>query len=159
MNKLYALCALSTLAFTACLPSSSGQDDAKKPADAPATQQAEPVTKSPSSPGQVVHVNSAADFDSLIKKGNVVVDFYATWCGPCKAMAPIFDGLAKDTKYSSIVFVKIDVDDARFKEIANRYNIRSIPTFIFFRNGNVVSQQGSMSAGAFRNALNSAYSL
>lgn len=61
----------------------------------------------------------------------VVVDFFATWCGPCKTLGPCIDALAKEL--SSIKFIKVDVD--QHKQIANQYNIKSMPTLKFFKNG------------------------
>lgn len=63
-------------------------------------------------------------------KGFVFVDFYADWCGPCKMMSPIVDELSKET---DVKVVKINVDDSL--EIAQKYGIMSIPTFIVFKDG------------------------
>lgn len=64
----------------------------------------------------------------------VMVDFWATWCGPCKMIAPIVDQIAGETAGKAKVF-KADVDAAGCKELANRFNIRSIPTLLFFKDG------------------------
>jgi len=72
----------------------------------------------------------------LDAKGIVFVDFFATWCGPCKMTAPIIDQLAEE--YTDIKFVKVDVDQSG--ELATEYSIFSIPTFIIFKDGKVVSQ-------------------
>ncbi len=62
----------------------------------------------------------------------VLVDFYADWCGPCRAVAPVVESVASD--YAGRLDVrKVDIDNAR--ELAGRYNIRSIPTLIVFENG------------------------
>lgn len=63
-----------------------------------------------------------------------VVDFFATWCGPCKAIAPHFANLA--AQKTNVNFVKVDVDKSR--DIAQQYQIRAMPTFIFFKNGRVI---------------------
>lgn len=78
------------------------------------------------------------EFDRIISNGHklVVVDFFADWCMPCLMMAPIIEELAEDMK--EVKFVKIDVDDN--PEISNRYEIRSIPTLIFFRNGKMIDK-------------------
>lgn len=69
----------------------------------------------------------------------VVVDFYADWCGPCRLMAPIIEELSQDEKYQSKVkFVKVNVDHA--PDLASSYEIFSIPTFIIFKNGQLMAQ-------------------
>jgi len=67
----------------------------------------------------------------------VFVDFWATWCGPCRIISPIVEELAKDYE-GKVDFVKVDVDQNR--ELASKYNISSIPTLAIFRNGQVVAQ-------------------
>jgi thioredoxin 1 len=72
----------------------------------------------------------------LDKKGLVLVDFFAEWCGPCKMVAPIIEELATEMK--DVSFVEIDVD--KDGELAQQYNVTSIPTFMIVKNGEVVSQ-------------------
>ena len=78
----------------------------------------------------------AKEFDIEISKETVFVDFYADWCGPCKMMTPIVEEIEKEK--TDIKFIKVNVDNA--EEIAMRYGIMSIPTFILFRNGTLVSK-------------------
>ncbi|XP_015122913.1 thioredoxin-2 [Diachasma alloeum] len=66
----------------------------------------------------------------------VIIDFFATWCGPCKVIAPQFEELSKE--FPDIVFLKVDVDDN--EEIATEYEIGSMPTFVFIKNGKTVHQ-------------------
>ena len=65
----------------------------------------------------------------------VLIDFWATWCGPCKMISPIVDQVAKEVAGVAKVG-KVNVDEA--SALATRYNIRSIPTLLFFKNGEVV---------------------
>jgi thioredoxin 1 len=77
----------------------------------------------------------------------VFVDFWAPWCGPCKVMSPIVEELAGEM--DSVIIGKVNVDEN--SEIAQKYNILSIPTFIIFKGGQVVEQfSGSMSRDQLR---------
>jgi thioredoxin 1 len=71
----------------------------------------------------------------------VLVDFYADWCGPCRAQAPILEVLAGEYT-ERVEFVKLDVDQDG--AIAGRYNVRSIPTLILFKDGKAVEVQAGM---------------
>ena len=77
---------------------------------------------------------NAADWQAKVLDSAepVLVDFFATWCGPCKMMAPVIDEVAAEKAGSAKVY-KIDIDDNM--EIAQKYGVMSIPTFIVFKNG------------------------
>ena len=80
-----------------------------------------------------------ANFNSLIKENRpVVVDFHATWCGPCKAQAPILKEVAEEFG-ERVRVIKIDVDQNR--NLAERYQIQSIPTLMVFKNGELKYKQ------------------
>ena len=77
------------------------------------------------------HITTKAEFENLIKENNnVVIDFYATWCGPCKMLAPVIESVAEEK--TNIKFVKVDVDDSR--ELAELFGISSIPTVVYIKN-------------------------
>ena len=71
-------------------------------------------------------------------KGPVLVDFWAEWCGPCKMMNPVLENLAGELD-GSVVIAKLNVDES--PEIAQRYNVRGIPTLLLFNNGELVAQR------------------
>lgn len=76
-------------------------------------------------------VNSE-EFRSNVNEGVVVVDFFATWCGPCKMLAPVFEELSSEMD-GKATFLKVDVDQCG--DIAREYSISTIPTMIIFKNG------------------------
>ncbi len=76
-------------------------------------------------------------FASEIKEGYVLVDFWATWCPPCRALAPIFAELSQEFS-GEVKFVKLDVD--RAGKTATQYGIRSIPTLILFKDGKQIEK-------------------
>ncbi len=88
--------------------------------------------------------------DVLDKKGIVFVDFFAEWCGPCKMTGPIIEQLSEEKK--DISFLKVNVDENN--ELASQYSIFSIPTFVIFKDGQVVSQfSGAMGKEGFEEEL------
>jgi len=76
------------------------------------------------------------NFKSEIKEGVTIVDFWAEWCGPCKAMAPLFETLSKEIK--KVKFAKLNVDT--HQDIASSSGVRGIPTFIIYKNGKEVER-------------------
>ncbi len=75
-------------------------------------------------------------FETTLKDSKTtIVDFFATWCGPCRMLAPIF-GEVGNEKASEANFLKVNVDD--FDDLAAKYNVSSIPTIIVFKNGEEV---------------------
>lgn len=85
-----------------------------------------------------IHV-SKTDFEEQVLASNVpvVVDFWADWCAPCHRVAPVLDELAA-TYAGKAAVAKVNVDDET--ELARKYSVRSIPTFLFFRDGQVVDR-------------------
>ena len=93
-------------------------------------------------------ITSTQDFDELVRDAPapVLVDFWATWCGPCHAVAPEIAKLAGQ-RSGSIVVAKVDTD--ALPDVASRFGIRSIPTMILFRSGKEAKRlSGAMPANA-----------
>ena len=80
----------------------------------------------------VEQISSAAEFDAVLSANkSVFVDFFATWCGPCKMVGPVVEKVSETEP--DVKFVKVDVDEVG--ELAQRYGIMSIPALMAFRNG------------------------
>ena len=93
------------------------------------------------------------DFFNLLKvnPGLVIIKFGATWCGPCRMMGPVIDDLSKELG-QAYKFVKINIDEER--EIAIKYSVSSIPTFLFMKDGNVVAKEtGFINKEAFKSKI------
>ena len=82
---------------------------------------------------------SAAEFESKVLGASepVLVDFFATWCGPCRMMAPTIDEVSQEMAGKASVY-KLDIDEA--PQIAQQLGIMSVPTFMVFKNGKIASQ-------------------
>jgi thioredoxin 2 len=100
-----------------------------------------------------VHIESTAEFDELVGGARVpvIVDFWATWCPPCRAVAPQIDALAR-TRSGRVLVAKLDTDAV--PDVAARFGIRSIPTFIRFDHGREHARaSGAMQADALARSL------
>lgn len=102
----------------------------------------------------IIEATSVTQLENIIANNDqVVVDFYASWCGPCKKMAPEFAKLPRE--FSDVVFVKISVDLAGVTET---FKIKSMPTVMYYKNGAKVSQtMGSKTFEALKNQVNTVY--
>ena len=98
-------------------------------------------------------VASNDNFAELLESEKlVIVDFWATWCGPCRMLTPILDEVEEEMP-DEIQVVKVNVDDA--DEIAAQYRIMSIPTLLFFKNGQIVDKTvGAMPKNALVDKIN-----
>ncbi len=92
-------------------------------------------------------------FDGLLADEKlVIVDFWATWCGPCRMLSPLLDEVEEEMA-DKITVVKVNVDDA--DEVAMRYRIMSIPTLLFFKNGQLVDKSvGAMPKSTLVDKIN-----
>nr|WP_315147275.1 thioredoxin [uncultured Flavobacterium sp.] len=84
----------------------------------------------------------STNFDTIIKSEKpVLIDFFATWCGPCKTLAPILKEV-KDNLGERITIIKIDVD--KNQQLASQYQVRGVPTMILFQNGKQLWRQSGV---------------
>ena len=79
-------------------------------------------------------VINESEFVNEVKKGLVLVDFYAEWCGPCKMLSPVLEQINKENK--DVKVVKVNIDDSR--RIASYYQIQSIPTLVLLKDGEFI---------------------
>ena len=86
----------------------------------------------------IIHVNSLEEFNEKVAKGRVLVDFFATWCGPCKMLSPLLEEIDERNEAGDLLIVKVDVDEVGV--VAARFGIQSIPTLILFENGQPVKK-------------------
>ncbi|CAN4122908.1 unnamed protein product [Withania somnifera] len=86
--------------------------------------------------GQVIGCHKVEEWNDHLQKGEeskklMVVDFTASWCGPCRFIAPFLAEIAK--KMPSVIFLKVDVDE--LKTVAEKWDVKAMPTFVFLKNG------------------------
>ncbi|KAJ4838013.1 hypothetical protein Tsubulata_030944 [Turnera subulata] len=91
--------------------------------------------------GQVIACHTVEAWVEQLEKGKeskklIVVDFTASWCGPCKFMSPVVDELAK--KFTDVIFLKVDVDE--LKSVAEEWGVEAMPTFLFLKEGKLVDK-------------------
>lgn len=101
--------------------------------------------------GKYIELTSA-NFD-VTKEGVALVDFWAPWCGPCRMIAPIIEELANDYE-GKVKICKVNTDEAQ--DLAVQFGVRSIPTILFFKDGEIAAQMiGAQSKQAIADKLNS----
>ena len=94
------------------------------------------------------------NFEEIVKNNKiVVVDFWAPWCGPCRMVAPIIEELSEEYKDKGVVVGKINTDEEQ--ELAMQFGIRSIPTILFIKDGQIVDQMiGAAPKNFFEEKIN-----
>lgn len=104
--------------------------------------------------GRITSVHTLEEWQALCaKKGPMIVDFYATWCPPCKAAAPIYARMSEEEAYAKCTFAKVNVDEVR--AVASSENVSAMPTFGFFEDGKRSTQVVGFSEAKIRQMLNS----
>jgi thioredoxin 1 len=102
--------------------------------------------------GKYIEVTSA-NFEDTTKDGVSMVDFWAPWCGPCRMIAPVIEELAADFEGKAKI-CKVNTDEEQ--DLAVKFGVRSIPTILFMKNGEVVDTMvGASSKQAFADKINS----
>lgn len=98
-----------------------------------------------------IFIESVEQFDQVIKEGVSLIDFYADWCGPCKMLAPFVEEIAEEYE-NRVKVCKVNVDNV--DALAYKYNVRSIPTLMYFKDGKLKDVSvGFQNKGDIVNAL------
>ncbi|CBQ73672.1 probable TRX2-thioredoxin II [Sporisorium reilianum SRZ2] len=102
----------------------------------------------------VKSIESYEEFQTLINGDKpIVIDFWATWCGPCRVIGPIFEKISDTPAGEKIGFFKVDVDTQ--EKIAQEVGIQAMPTFVFFNKGQPVKKVVGANPGALQEAISS----
>ena len=86
----------------------------------------------------IVHIKSYDEFKSYISSSTCFVDFYTSWCGPCKMLSPVIEELDEQGKFGDIKILKIDAEEC--PDLSRIYRIQAVPTLMLFKNGEPVKQ-------------------
>ena len=98
----------------------------------------------------IIEVRTPEEFEKYVSTGDVLVDFSATWCGPCRMLAPILDQLDREKEAENLKILKVDVD--KLGEVAARFGVEFIPLLILMKDGKrVKAQQGYQTLESLKN--------
>lgn len=87
---------------------------------------------------------------------NVIVDFYANWCGPCKVLSKTLDMISAESSVDDVLVLKVNVDE--YPDLASEYNVRSLPTLVFLSSGEVIKNKvGNVSKNDLEDMIKEAY--
>ena len=85
----------------------------------------------------ICEITDIEEFNNILNSSNnlyAIIDFYASWCKPCKKISPYFESLSKSNEYEDLDFIKINIDDA--SEIADNFSVSKLPTFLIISTNN-----------------------
>lgn len=82
---------------------------------------------------EIIHLENEQDFKKLIKEDKILIDFFATWCGPCKMLGPVLEKVE-----SKLKVIKVDTDE--FEDLAREYGVMSIPTLVLLEKGKEIKR-------------------
>ena len=105
----------------------------------------------------VIHVKTIDDYNNVVKNAGdklIVLDFFATWCAPCRMIAPAYEELAASSDFGSkTIFLKVDVDQS--PELAKKFEVMSMPTFVFVKNDKIVDRFSGASVDKLKATIKS----
>lgn len=102
----------------------------------------------------VIHITTVDEFNKIVDGSEgklVVVDFTASWCGPCKMIAPAYDAMSAQKEFSDVIFLKVDVDEVA--ELAEKFQVQAMPTFLFLKGNQEIDRFSGASADKLRETV------
>ncbi|KIO22520.1 hypothetical protein M407DRAFT_245157 [Tulasnella calospora MUT 4182] len=101
----------------------------------------------------VTPITTLDEFNELINSGKIIcIDFWATWCGPCRMISPVFEELSESEDFAEAEFYKVDVDEA--SDISEEVGIKAMPTFMVYKDGEKLGELAGADSGKLKKLLN-----